>query len=117
MKNQPNYVTTLVFKSKEKDMRIDEAMLALFPFAEWNEIPTSAIFESPSLSRLLISVYFENGDTIKRDYEHEFEVLSEQSVQFRFISDARPKLCKECIKNLTPNDTFILYSFERKSLN
>ena len=34
MKNQPKYLTTFVFKSKDPQMKISEAMLALFPFAE-----------------------------------------------------------------------------------
>lgn len=117
MKNLPNYVTTFVFKSKDPQMKISEAMLALFPFAEWSETPEEHTFESPSLSRLLASVYLENSDAVKSDYEHEFEVLSHNSVQLTLLSYARPTLRKRSIRSLTPNDTFILYRFERKSLN
>ncbi|MBQ5879192.1 MAG: hypothetical protein IIW59_03745 [Alistipes sp.] len=117
MKNQPKYLTTFVFKSKDPQMKISEAMLALFPFAEWNETPDEPAFESPSLCRLLASVYLENSDAVKSDHEHEFEVLSHNSVQLTLLSYARPTLRKRSIRSLTPNDTFILYRFERKSLN
>lgn len=117
MKNQPKYLTTFVFKSKDPQMKISEAMLALFPFAEWNETPDEPAFESPSLCRLLASVYLENSDAVKSDHEHEFEVLSHNSVQLTLLSYARPTLRKRSIKSLTPNAPFRLYRFERKSLN
>lgn len=117
MKNLPNYVTTFVFKSKDPQMKISEAMLALFPFSEWSETPEEHTFESPSLCRLLASVYLENSDAVKSDYEHEFEVLSHNTVQLTLLSYARPILRKRSIRSLTPNDTFTLYRFERKSLN
>lgn len=116
MKKNEMYQTVLVFKTKDEQERIDQAMLTLFPLAEWNETSSCSTFESQSLARLLVSVYYENGQEVKRCMTHEFDVLSEQIVQLTIYSIARPTLCKQSIKALTPNDPFRLYYFERKQI-
>ena len=83
-------VTVLEFRTKADDVYIDDAMLAVFPQAEWNEVQNRSTFKSESLCNLILTAYFENADAVKSDITHEFDVYSENLVQLTIISAEKP---------------------------
>ena len=74
--------TRLVFKTTDENSNIQEAMLATFPEAEWNESRKASCFKSFSLRNYLIDALFENADEAKREVLHEFDVYSENMLVF-----------------------------------
>ena len=55
MKIEEKIVTMLEFRTKAEDVYIDDAMLAAFPLAEWNETRNRSTFKSESLCILLLA--------------------------------------------------------------
>lgn len=74
--------TRLAFKTTDENSNIQEAMLAAFPEAEWNESREASCFKSFSLRNYLIDTLFENADDAKREVAHEFDVYSDNMLVF-----------------------------------
>ena len=106
-------VTVLEFRTKADDVYIDDAMLAVFPQAEWNEVQNRSTFKSESLCNLILTAYFENADAVKSDITHEFDVYSENLVQLTIISAEKPILREKTLQDLLPTLQFTLHSFEQ----
>lgn len=58
-------------------MLISDAMLAVFPFAEWDELQNRSTFKSDSLCNLILTTYFKNAAEARRDVTHEFDVSTQ----------------------------------------
>lgn len=106
-------VTVLEFRTKDENVQIDDAMLAVFPQAEWNEVQNRSTFKSESLCRLLLDCYFENADAVKSDMTHEFDVYSENLVQLTIISAEKPVLRETTLQDRLPSLQFTLHRFEQ----
>lgn len=106
-------VTVLEFRTKDENVQIDDAMLAVFPQAEWNEVQNRSTFKSESLCRLLLDCYFENADAVKSDMTHEFDVYSENLVQLTIISAEKPVLRETTLQDRLPSLQFALHRFEQ----
>lgn len=106
-------VTVLEFRTKDENVQIDDAMLAVFPQAEWNEVQNRSTFKSESLCNLILTAYFENADAVKSDITHEFDVYSENLVQLTIISVEKPVLREKTLQDLLPTLQFTLHSFEQ----
>lgn len=106
-------VTVLEFRTKADDVYIDDAMLAVFPQAEWNEVQNRSTFKSESLCNLILTAYFENADAVKSDITHEFDVYSENLVQLTIISAEKPVLRETTLQDRLPSLQFTLHSFEQ----
>ena len=107
------FVTILEFRSKDESVCIDEAMLAVFPLAAWNEVSEKSTFKSDSLCNLLLTAYFDNADNVKSDMTHEFDVYDEHCVQLTIISEAKPVLREITLQDVLPTLQFALHSFEQ----
>ena len=107
------FVTILEFRTKDESVCIDEAMHAVFPLAEWNEVRNRSTFQSDSLCILLLAAYFENADAVKRDMTHEFDVYDEHCVQLTITSAAKPILREITLQNVLPTLQFTLHNFEQ----
>ena len=110
-------VTVLAFNTKDAQVYIDDAMLAVFPLAEWNEVRNRSTFESDSLCSLLLTTYFKNADEVKRDMTHQFDLLSEHTVELTIISAAKPILREKTIEHVLPTLQFTLHKFEQDLLS
>lgn len=110
-------VTVLEFRTKADDVYIDDAMLAVFPQAEWNEVQNRSTFKSESLCRLLLDCYFENADAVKSDMTHEFDVFSENIVELIIFSKVKPILREKTIQDRLPSLQFTLHRFEQDLLS
>ena len=110
-------VTVLEFKTKDEQVFIDDAMLAVFPFAEWNEVSNRSTFKSDSLCSLILTTYFKNADEVKRDMTHEFDVFNENIVELTIFSKAKPILREKTIENVLPALHFYLHNFEQDLLS
>lgn len=106
-------VTVLEFKTKDENVHIDDAMLAIFPLAEWNEVSNRSTFKSDSLCSLILTTYFKNADEVKRDMTHEFDVFSENIVELTIFSKAKPILREKTIENVLPTLQFTLHNIEQ----
>lgn len=106
-------VTVLEFRTKDENVQIDNAMLAVFPQTEWNEIRNCSTFKSDSLCSLLLTTFFKNADEVKCDMTHEFDVYSENLVQLTIISAEKPILREKTLQDLLPTLQFTLHSFEQ----
>lgn len=106
-------VTVLEFRTKADDVYIDDAMLAVFPQAEWNEVQNRSTFKSESLCNLILTAYFENADAVKSDITHEFDVYSENLVQLTIISAEKPILRETTLQDRLPSLQFTLHRFEQ----
>lgn len=102
------FVTVLEFRTKEKNLYIDEAMLAVFPLAAWNEVPERSTFESKGLCHLLLVTHFENGDDVYRKMAHEFDVFDEHCVQLTIFSAVKPILRRRTFQQFCPSVKFSL---------
>lgn len=111
--------TILEFRTKEENVHIDDAMLAVFPLAEWNEVGNSSSFESNSLCRLILDTYFENANAViaAKDMTHMFDVLSENCVQLKIISAVKPTLRETTLQDRLPSLQFTLHRFEQDLLS
>ena len=110
-------VTVLEFRTKDDNVQIDDAMLAVFPQAEWNEVQNRSTFKSESLCRLLLDCYFENADAVKSDMTHEFDVFTENIVELTIFSKVKPILREKTLQDLLPTLQFTLHSFEQDLLS
>lgn len=110
-------VTMLEFRTKADDVYIDDAMLAVFPQAEWNEVRNRSTFQSESLCNLLLASYVANADAVKRDMIHEFDVYDEHCVQLTITSAAKPILREITLQNVLPTLQFTLHNFEQDLLS
>jgi hypothetical protein len=106
-------VTVLEFRTKADDVYIDDAMLAVFPQAEWDEVQNSSTFKSDSLCNLILTTYFENADAVKSDMTHEFDVFTENIVQLTIFSKVKPILREKTLQDLLPTLQFTLHNFEQ----
>lgn len=113
MKSENPYLTVLEFRSKDASVTIDEAMLALFPLAEWNEVSDRSTFESKSLCNLLLVTHLENSKAVFRKIVHKFNLLDKHCVQLMIMSKAKPILRKRTLHKLLPNLKFVLHSVEQ----
>lgn len=109
--------TILEFRTKEESVHIDDAMLAVFPLAEWNEVQNRSTFKSESLCNLILTSYFENADAVKSDMTHEFDVYDEHCVQLTITSAAKPVLREITLQNVLPTLQFTLHNFEQDLLS
>lgn len=111
--------TILEFRTKEENVHIDDAMLAVFPQAEWNEVGNSSTFESNSLCRLILDTYFENANAViaAKGMTHEFDVLSENCVLLKIISAVKPTLRETTLQDILPSLKFTLHNFEQDLLS
>lgn len=110
-------VTVLEFRTKDENVQIDDAMLAVFPLAEWNEVRERSTFESDSLCSLLLTSYFENADEVKSDMTHEFDVYNEHCVQLTIISATKPLMREKTVQDRLPSLQFTIHSFEQDLLS
>lgn len=110
-------VTVLEFRTKDENVYIDDAMLAVFPQAEWNEVQNRSTFKSESLCNLILTAYFENADAVKSDITHEFDVYSENLVQLTIISAEKPVLRETTLQDRLPSLQFTLHRFEQDLLS
>lgn len=117
MKIEEKIVTMLEFRTKADDVYIDDAMLAAFPLAEWNETRNRSTFKSESLCILLLASYFANADAVKRDMIHEFDVYDEHCVQLTITSAAKPVLREITLQNVLPTLQFTLHRVEQDLLS
>ena len=106
-------VTALEFRTKDENVYIDDAMLAVFPQAEWNEVQNRSTFKSESLCNLLLAAYFENADAVKSDMTHEFDVFDEHCVQLTIFSKVKPILRAVTLQDRLPDLQFTLHNFEQ----
>ena len=106
-------VTMLEFHTKADDVYIDDAMLAVFPQAEWNEVRNRSTFQSKSLCTLLLATYFENADAVKSAMTHEFDVFTENIVQLTIFSKVKPILRAVTLQDRLPDLQFTLHNFEQ----
>ena len=113
MKIEEKIVTVLEFKTKDENVHIDDAMLAVFPLAEWNEVSNRSTFKSGSLCNLILTTYFENADAVKSDMTHEFDVFTENIVQLTIFSQAKPILREKTLQDVLPAMQFTLHNFEQ----
>lgn len=112
-KNEDPFVTVLEFRTKNENVRIDDAMLAVFAFAAWNEEPGRPNFESKGLCHLLLDTHFENGVDVYRKMAHEFKILNEHCVKLTIMSAVKPVLHKRTLEKFCPSVKFTLHSFEQ----
>lgn len=117
MKIEEKIVTVLEFKTKDENVHIDDAMLAVFPLAEWNETSNRSTFKSDSLCHLLLTSYFENADEVTRDMTHEFDVFTENIVELIIFSKVKPILREMTIQDRLPSLQFTLHRFEQDLLS
>lgn len=113
MNIEEKIVTVLEFKTKDENVHINDAMLAVFPLAEWNEVSNRSTFKSGSLCSLLLTTFFKNADEVKRDMTHEFDVYSENLVQLTIISAERPVLRQTTLQDVLPTLQFTLHNVEQ----
>ena len=113
MNIEEKIVTVLEFKTKDENVHIDDAMLAVFPLAEWYETCDCSTFKSESLCHLLLATYFKNADEVQRDMTHEFDVFTENIVQLTIFSKVKPILREKTLQDLLPTLQFTLHSFEQ----
>ena len=113
MKIEEKIVTMLEFRTKDENVYINDAMLAVFPLAEWNETRNRSTFESESLCNLLLVAYFENADAVKSDMTHKFDVFDEHCVQLTIFSKVKPILRAVTLQDRLPNLQFTLHNFEQ----
>lgn len=107
------FVTILEFRTKDESVCIDEAMLAIFPFAAWNEVSNRSTFESKGLCHLLLVTHFENADAVYHKMAHEFDVFTENIVQLTIFSKVKPILREKTLQDVLPTLQFTLHSFEQ----
>ena len=110
-------VTVLEFRTKADDVYIDDAMLAVFPQAEWNEVQNRSTFKSESLCNLILATYFENADAVKSDMTHEFDVFTENIVELTIFSKVKPILREKTIQDCLPSLQFTLHRLEQDLLS
>ena len=110
-------VTMLEFRTKDENVYIDDAMLAVFPLAEWNEVQNRSTFKSDSLCNLILATYFENANAVKSDMTHEFDVFTENIVQLTIFSKVKPILREKTLQDLLPALQFTLHNFEQDLLS
>lgn len=113
MKIEEKIITMLEFRTKDENVYIDDAMHAVFPLAEWNEVQNRSTFKSDSLCNLILTAYFENADAVKSDMIHEFDVFDEHCVQLTITSEAKPVLREITLQDVLPTLQFALHSFEQ----
>lgn len=113
MNIEEKIVTVLEFKTKDENVHIDDAMLAVFPLAEWNETCDCSTFKSESLCHLLLATYFKNAEEVQRDMTHEFDVYSENLVQLTIISAEKPVLRQTTLQDVLPTLQFTPHNFEQ----
>ena len=101
-------VTVLEFRTKDESIYIDDAMLAAFPQAEWNEVRNRSTFKSDSLCNLILTTYFKNADEVKRDMTHEFDVFDEHCVQLTILSAVKPIVRQRTLQKILPDVKFTL---------
>jgi hypothetical protein len=106
-------VTMLEFRTKDENVYIDDAMLAVFPLAEWNEVQNRSTFKSESLCNLILTAYFENADAVQSDMTHEFDVFDEHCVQLTIFSKVKPILRAVTLQDRLPDLQFTLHNFEQ----
>ena len=111
--------TILEFRTKEENVHIDDAMLSVFPLAEWNEVGNCSTFESNSLCRLILDTYFENANAViaAKGMTHEFDVLSENCVLLKIISAVKPTLRETTLQDTLPSLKFTLHNIEQDLLS
>ena len=117
MNIEEKIVTVLEFKTKDENVHIDDAMLTVFPLAEWNETCDCSTFKSESLCNLILTAYFENTDAVKSDMTHEFDVFTENIVELTIFSKVKPILREKTMQDLLPTLQFTLHSFEQDLLS
>lgn len=110
-------VTVLEFRTKDENVYIDDAMHAVFPLAQWNEVRNRSTFQSKSLCDLLLATYFKNADAVKCDMTHEFDVFDEHCVQLTIFSKAKPILREKTLQDVLPTLQFTLQNFEQDPLS
>lgn len=106
-------VTVLEFRTKDENVQIDDAMLAVFPQAEWNETRNCSTFKSDSLCSLLFTTFFKNADEVKCDMTHEFDVFTENIVKLTIFSKVKPLLREKTLQDILPTLQFTLHNFEQ----
>lgn len=113
MKIDEKIVTVLEFRTNADDVYIDDAMLAVFPQAEWNEVRNHSTFKSNSLCNMILTAYFENADEVKFDMTHEFDVFTENIVELTIFSTVKPLLREKTLQDVLPTLQFTLHTFEQ----
>ena len=101
-------VTVLELRTKDESIYIDDAMLAAFPQAEWNEEGRCSTFKSDSLCNLILATYFKNANEVKRDMTHEFDVFDEHCVQLTIFSAVKPIVRQRTLQKILPDVKFTL---------
>lgn len=102
------FVTILEFRTKDESVCIDEAMLAVFPLAAWNEVSNRSTFESKGLCHLLLVTHFENADAVYHKMAHEFDVFDEHCVQLTIFSAVKPIVRQRTLQKILPDIKFTL---------
>lgn len=110
-------VTVLEFRTKDEQVHIDDAMLAAFPQAEWNEVRSRSTFKSDSLCNLILTTYFKNADEVKCDIIHEFDVFTEHIVELTIFSKVKPIMREKTVQDVLPTLQFTLHRFEQDLLS
>lgn len=110
-------VTALEFRTKDESIYIDDAMLAAFPQAEWNEVRNRSTFKSNSLCSMILTTYFKNADEVKRDMTHEFDVFTENIVELTIFSKVKPIMREKTLHDVLPTLQFTLHRFEQDLLS
>ena len=107
------FVTILEFRTKDESVCIDEAMLAVFPLAAWNEVSNRSTFESKGLCHLLLVTHFENADAVYHKMAHEFDIFDEHCVQLTILSAVKPILRQKTLQEFLPTVKFTLDTVEQ----
>lgn len=111
------FVTILEFRTKDESVCIDEAMLAVFPLAAWNEVSNRSTFESKGLCHLLLVTHFENADAVYHKMAHEFDIFDEHCVQLTILSAVKPILRQKTLQEFLPTVKFTLDIVEQDLLS
>ena len=80
---EKNYnFTRIAFKTTKGNKNIKDAIISMFPQAEWNETRQASSFKSLSLCSYLLDTIFENAKDAKQEVAHLFDVYSDNMLVF-----------------------------------
>jgi hypothetical protein len=111
--NVKNVGTTLIFKTKDASVYIDNAMLAAFPQAEWNEVQSRSTFKSESLFSAIADALFENAADVKSKVNHLFDVMSENEVVLNIDSADEPQFRQQSADEIFADAQFALADIQQ----
>lgn len=115
--NKHRFVTILTFHTTSEKIKIDDAMLALYPKAAWLESNQQSTFKSNSLCDAILESYFENVESVKSNIAHKFDVYSEGELQLIIHSEIQPKFRRIDPYEALPYAQFAIISYAQDLLS